>query len=95
MLGREYFENVLKEQLQSIGQSVTLKVQIQDGRQLEVWNVFAAHDRYVILEIYPARPRAGSSETSSWRERYVFDCRFAEGRDPQRVNFAEAFPPPA
>ena len=73
MFNLEYFEKVLKEQTQSMGQSVTVKVTLTDESELEVRSVFAAHPDYVILRVYPARERLGSDESASFEERWLFD----------------------
>jgi hypothetical protein len=73
MFNREYFEKVLGEQVQSMGQSATVKVLLADERELEVRSVFACHDAYAILQVYPAREQLGSDERTPFPERWVFD----------------------
>ncbi len=73
MFNVEYFEKILKEQSQSMGQSATVKVTLTDKRELEVRSVFAAHPDYVILQVYPARERLGVVEGASFEERWLFN----------------------
>ena len=62
MFDRQYFEKVLPEQLQIMGQQARLVIRLHAGREFDVWSLVAAHDSYVILEIHaggqePARSK--------------------------------------
>jgi hypothetical protein len=72
MFTRDYFERVIKEQVQSIGQSVTVTISIP-AKTLEAYSVFAAHEDFVIFSVYPPRQRLGWVEGQPLQERWVFD----------------------
>lgn len=52
-MDRDYFENVLSDQIRLMGGRVRLSLHLFDGTVVEVWSLVAAHDRYVILEAHP------------------------------------------
>ena len=73
-MAKEYFERILQEQVNSFRASVRVKVWVA-GREAvaEVRRVFAAHDTFVILEIFPQRKRVGWETGMLPEERWVFD----------------------
>ncbi len=73
MFDREYFEMVLPKQRRVVGVSVTVRVRLEGRGDVEVRRVFAAHDKLIILEVYPPRERPGWVEGMPWEERWVFD----------------------
>ena len=73
MLDRHYFERVLPEQVSSVGLSVQVLVHLVGRGDVEVWQVFACHDNFVVLEIHPARERPGLVEGMKGQERWAFD----------------------
>jgi hypothetical protein len=67
MFDRQYFEKILPEQLQIMGQQARLVIRLHAGREFDVWSLVAAHDSYVILEIHaggqePARSKRWQQE---------------------------------
>ena len=55
MIDRHYFEQVLLEQVQLMERPVRMTVHLQTGSEYVVHSLFAGHDGYVILKVYPAK----------------------------------------
>ena len=53
MIDRHYFEDVLPEQVRGFTLAVSVQVLTDNGRTYDAHRLFAAHDDYVILEVYP------------------------------------------
>ena len=54
MIDRHYFENVLPDQVRGFAVSVSVQVVVMDsGRTYDACRLVAAHDDYVILEVFP------------------------------------------
>jgi len=52
MFDRAYFENVLPDQLRLMGHTARLTLTADTGIEYEVRALVAAHDAYVVLEVY-------------------------------------------
>jgi len=53
MIDRHYFEEVLPDQVRGFTQSVSVQITSDTGRTYEAHRMLAAHDEYVVFEIYP------------------------------------------
>jgi hypothetical protein len=53
MIDRHYFEDVLPDQVRGFKRSVSVQVATDGGRTYEAYRLFAAHEHYVVLEVYP------------------------------------------
>ena len=73
MLGREYFERVLLEQIRGAETSVTVSVQLEEKDAVEVWRVFAAHAEFVIFEIHPPTENPSWVKGMPWKDRWSFN----------------------
>jgi len=53
VIDRHYFEEVLPDQVRGFKVSASVQVSTDTGRSYEAFRLLAAHDEYVILEVYP------------------------------------------
>lgn len=53
MIDRQYFEDILPDQVRAFKRAVSVQVATDGGRTYEAYRLLAAHDHYVILEVYP------------------------------------------
>lgn len=53
MIDRHYFEEVLPDQVRGFKVPVSVQVATDNSRHYEAYRLLAAHEHYVILEVYP------------------------------------------
>jgi hypothetical protein len=53
MIDRRYFEDVLPDQVRGFTLAVSVQVVTDNGRTYDAYRLFAAHEDYVILEVFP------------------------------------------
>jgi len=53
MIDRHYFEALLPDQVRGFTLAVSVQVVTDTGRAYEAYRLFAAHEQFVILEVYP------------------------------------------
>lgn len=68
MVDRNYFEEVLPDQLRAFELSSTVTLTLTTGAVFNVRSVFAAHDRYVVMEVYPPENEEMPERSEAWQQ---------------------------